>query len=68
MTNAEVKAQMDKIEKKLDDALVTLHKKIDPLTIEMARMQGAISAIKWFVGIGFVALTVIIALLELLNK
>lgn len=68
MTNAEIKAQMDKIEKKLDDALIALHGKVDPLTIKMAKMEGAVSAIKWFVGIGFVALSIIIALLELLNK
>lgn len=68
MTNAEVKAQMDKIERKLDEALIALHGKIDPLSIKMAKLEGAISALKWFVGIGFVAITVIIALLELLNK
>lgn len=67
MTNAEIKAQMDKIETKLDDALIALHEKIDPLTIKMAKLEGAYSAIKWFMGIGFVALSVIIALLELLK-
>jgi hypothetical protein len=68
MTNAEIKAQMDKIESKLDDALITLHKKIDPLTIEMAKMQGAIGAIKWLGGVGFAAILIIIALLELKYK
>ena len=68
MTNAEINSRMDKIEKKLDTALIKLHEKIDPITLEMARIKGALSMIKWIIGFGFSATAIVFALYELLDK
>lgn len=65
MTNVELKGLMETGFKQVNESIKTLTGKVDPLTKDMARLQGALSMLKWMVGVGFSALLIIIALLEL---
>jgi len=68
MTNQELKEYMKERLDKQDDLIKGLSSKLDPIIEEHASMKGAIIAIRWLVGVGFGAIVIIIALLELKYK
>ena len=68
MTNKELKEYMKERLDAQDKVLASLVKKIDPLIEKQAKTDGAVSTLKWVIGVGIAGLAVIIGLLELLNK
>jgi len=68
MTNDELKEYMKERLDMQDKALQELKDTLAPIKSEQDEMRGTIKALKYLVGIGFAAVGVIIALLELVNK